>query len=155
MTITVATKYLPTKITKTGKRSPQLPRKNDYFRPISGKGKGRARIIITDAAKAQRIAMIGACNRLGLVCSKARPLITFGLWHLELVVVAGRKRGELVAGQVVPLIDSDACLAPVKDALSHAGVIDDDWRIDSDRTMRFHAHALPSYSVTLTRIDGA
>lgn len=150
--LVIDTQHLPATRTKAGKRSPQLPRKNDYFRIVKPRGPGAARLIVSEIGKAHRLAMSQAAVRAGLFCSKSKPLIASGLWALRLKVWAPRKRGELEDGLPVPLIDSDACLSPVKDALMHAGIIDDDWRIETDSTRREYRKGAPGYAVTLLRL---
>ncbi len=76
-----------------------------------------------------------------------------GLWSLEVLSIWPHQRhlegaGELANG------DADAPLSMVRDAMQRAGIIDDDMRIVSDRTLAIYRKDERRTIARLTRIDG-
>ena len=79
--------------------------------------------------------------------------IRSGLWSLEVLSIWPHQRhldgaGELANG------DADAPLSMVRDAMQRAGIIDDDMRIVSDRTLAIYRKDERRTIARLTRIDG-
>ncbi len=79
--------------------------------------------------------------------------IQSGLWSLEVLSIWPHQRhlegaGELANG------DADAPLSMVRDAMQRAGIIDDDMRIVSDRTLAIYRKDERRTIARLTRIDG-
>lgn len=107
--------------------------KNERYRLISvpiGRGKTRASTVESELAdefkEAVKVAAVKCCGA-GILLE---PGIRKGTWHLDIVSVWPTQRhhkdGTLTANG-----DADAPVAMVKDALQHAGVLDDDMRIVS------------------------
>ncbi len=127
---------------------PALPRKGAYWQlTLHGR---RPAMVQSRTAEAFVATLREAALQLGLglgplvrtpsarkklAAGSAPCAITSGLWTIHVHVTTPR-RTEMPSGEVVPLIDSDACLTPVRDALQCAGVLDDDARIVSDSTSR-------------------
>lgn len=159
VTIVVTAAELP----RTDAGGPALPRKGTYWQ-LTKHGARPAMVpsrIAEGFVASLRAAAIAAGLGVGrkirtpshrrqdkpgdLPCS-----ITAGLWRCHVHVCTPRTT-ELPSGELVPLIDSDACLTPVRDALQCAGVLDDDIRIVGDSTSRaVGPHAV---HVTLTPAD--
>ena len=79
--------------------------------------------------------------------------IQSGLWSLEVLSIWPHQRhlngaGELANG------DADAPLSMVRDAMQRSGIIDDDMRIVSDRTLAIYRKDERRTIARLTRIDG-
>lgn len=121
------------------KGSGQLPRKNVYWMMR----RGMAGLTHTKLAKGFITAVHGEALRLGWdpavvrVVKRRRvvegtPPIRGGWWVLS--VLQRTPTRNLSLDVLAPLLDSDACLSPVKDALALAGVIDNDARIVRDVT---------------------
>lgn len=124
----------------------RLPRKNAYFQAV--KAGQRASIAKTSHARAFIAALEEKARKVGLdvrptrhgptkgdaaKAYRAERPIRDGWWELDLLVVS--KRRNLSLDVLTPATDSDSCLSPVKDALQHAGILDDDARITGDRTL--------------------
>ncbi len=99
--------------------NPELPTKNRHFGFSKFGGK-----YITPRGKAFRKAL-EAMEIPSQACT--------GLWSLTLVVYTQRRGGKLADIEDEAGCDSDACLAPVRDALEAVGIIDNDARIVSNR----------------------
>lgn len=137
----------------TGELSaPFLPRKDDHKKPmiVRVNGKPAARMQLTERAYEFRCAL---ATKLGarlpplrvrstrvrrehaerwvkeqMRARGGRAVIDEGEWALELTVYAGRQALALL-GPKKPMIDPDACLSSVLDALQFVGVLDDDMRV--------------------------
>lgn len=96
---------------------PNLPTKNCYH-TVSRYG----RIVVSGGIKKKLAKCIAKAHEAGA----GTPLPTFAQpVSLHLVQYAPRKRN--VAGMSgLPYLDSDACLAAVRDALEHAGIVAND-----------------------------
>lgn len=142
--LTISDRDLP-----RSKRGGVLPRKNTYFK--IGRHGGRPGLYRTQHAVDFTTALACVAARAGIRCSPAGPPIRAGWWALDLLVLApGRLR---TLDVLLPRCDSDACLAPVKDALIYAYIIDDDARIVSDRTWVAYRQLRPEIRIRLTQID--
>lgn len=115
--------------------------KNERHRAVTIRGskktgkKDRASVIESVAAdalkEAVRVAVDDAHTNRGFAG------ITTGVWRLEVLSVWPTQR-HLADGLDVPFGDSDSPLGLIRDALQHAGAIDNDIRVVCDRTV--HAY---------------
>jgi hypothetical protein len=140
-----------TSLATTEVGNPALPRKDAYHKAARAGGYGRAMIVRTTAAEDFIARLGGLLLRNGHRCSKADPLITDGCWRLTLVQFAPRRR----KGTELALLDSDACLSPVKDALKETGVYLDDMLVVQDRTVALYRKGDPGLWICLVRLDEA
>lgn len=120
---------------KTGRPGPPLlPVKNELYKTVRRypKRKPGARRaskkkvaikILTDRHEHFRRRLQSICA--GLYVSPWAYSLRVQVWVL-------RSKGREVAGQVFPAPDNDSCLAGVKDAIQHAGVLLDDAQIVDD-----------------------
>lgn len=128
-----------------GQKTGRLPRKNAYFQAVK-RGKAPQIVKTTQAerfirvleSRARELELEVRPSRMGpkkgpeaKEYRAGRP-INVGWWALDVLVVS--KRRNLSLDVLTPAVDSDSCLSPVKDALQHAGIIDDDARVIHDRT---------------------
>jgi hypothetical protein len=120
-----------------------LPRKNSYY--AIHRGRLHRSKHATDFVLCLQI----AAARAGLRPDRGQPPIRFGWWALDLLVVAPARLRTFDV--LLPRIDSDACLAPVRDALQYAGLLDDDARIVRDRT--WTARGRPEVRIRLKPVD--
>lgn len=119
-------------------------------------------------AKAYKAAVLTAAIRAGFIApvkvrtgKKSRPTrmvysertIASGMWEIEVLSVWPRQRHH-DCGLKTANGDSDAPLAMAKDALKHAGIIDDDMRIISDKTHSMYSKGERRTVIALRRIDG-
>ncbi len=94
--------------------------KNDRYRLVKmGRRMGQAESVL---AKAYKAAVHLATTKSGM------PTIAWGLWRLDIVSWWPTQRHH-ADGTHTANGDADAPVAMVKDALQHAGIIDDDMRI--------------------------
>lgn len=105
--------------------------KNERHRLVSvplGKGRSRAAMIESPLAEEYKAAVkVAAVECCGAAVLLGRGIRT-GLWRLDIVSVWPTQRHH-EDGTHTANGDADAPVAMVKDALQHAGVIDDDMRI--------------------------
>lgn len=80
-----------------------------------------------------------------------RPTITAGLWSVKIEATWSRKR-RLSCGAVIPYADVDAPISNVHDALEHAGIFDNDNRIDEIVARRQHDPERPGVLVIIERV---
>lgn len=135
-----------------------LPRKNVYFRVDQRSGTP----YVTPEAREFRRSMRARAIAAGVLEPRSLvPAVSFGWWRLDLLVFAGRKR--LDRDVLLPFVDSEACLSPVKDAMVKctakerggpelAAVLDDDARIIADSTAVAYREGRPGLIVRLTRV---
>ncbi len=105
----------PDDLPKSPAGNPELPTKNRHF----GTSK-QGRKYITERGKKFRDA---------LARSTGAAIIAEGTWELNLKVTTARRGGKLPDIEDEAGCDSDACLAPVRDALEAVGIVDNDARI--------------------------
>lgn len=177
---TMTTEMLPRRRERAGKKftgelsAPFLPRKDDHKKPMIGKRNGKTVVLgqqLTERAYEFRnafVEMLGA--RLPSLMESATAkrckaasrwvidqaidrgyLIDGGEWKLELTVYAGRQATSKL-GPGKPLIDPDACLTPVLDALQFAGVIDDDMRVREVAVRTEYRAGKPGLRIKLRRL---
>lgn len=156
--LTFDTEHLP--VSRVGKgRGRVLPRKNAYFAVDQKTGRPYLTAIARDFRRSMRTRAIAA----GIMDPFAlTPVISSGWWVLELLVIAGRR--SLSLDVLLPLVDSDGCLSPVKDALAKCtgrptrggpemgAIIDNDARIVSDSTAIACREGRPGLRVRLVRV---
>lgn len=117
---------------------------------LGGK-KRRAATKESDLAVAFKDAMRTAAEAAGFI--HGANTINAGTWALEVLAVWPTQR-HLDDGTHTANGDSDAPLSMVKDALQHAGIIDNDMRIVTDRTLSHYAGPKQRWTVArLTRVD--
>jgi len=139
--------------------------KNDRY------GRGKAGTFEKTASKWFKAAVAKAAEARGFVAPVKIPAIKTGphkrkastvfgertirdgLWSLEVLSIWPHERhlegaAELANG------DADAPLSMVRDAMQRAGIIDDDMRIVSDRTLAIYRKDERRTIARLTRIDG-
>jgi hypothetical protein len=138
---------------RTEAGNPALPTKNTSFKPgrVGGRRSGRATILKTALHKRFIARMSEVLLRRGVTCSKAVPMIVDGTWRLTLVAYAPRRRGKTD----LPLLDSDACLSPVRDALTACGVWGDDIMTAEDRSITLYRKGDPGLWICLERLSEA
>lgn len=134
---------------------PILPRKNVYFATTRGGG-----IHLTPEARAFRKMMAAKCRQQGFLVGGPEAVIRDGWWRLELLTIAGRRN--TTRDVLLPCVDSDACLSPVKDALVKCcyvgkrelpGLIDGDDRIIGDSTHDAWREGEPGLVIRLRRVE--
>lgn len=129
---------------------PNLPTKNRYFTVGRvGGPRGRATILLSTEAKSFVQRLGGLVLRAGHHCDPSFPLIDEGSWRLTLVQFAPRRREKTD----LALLDSDACLSPVKDALQKVGVLSNDMVIVEDRTFALYRKGRPGLTILLERLS--
>ncbi len=158
LSITLRADRLPVIRRADGSRSnPYLPRKNRHWKPFKN------RMILSEQGREFRCAMasfLGAelpdgartatrYKTAKLWAEQQDPAIKQGHWQLHLTVFCARQASATDG----PYIDSDACLAPVRDALEFAGVIDNDMRIREDHTRTEYRKGEPGLVIELRRLD--
>ena len=106
--------------------------KNDRYRLVKvGKRAAQAESVLAKKYKAAVKFAAVTAEAHGL--SASRVYASAGLWRLEVISVWPKQRKHK-DGTRTAFGDSDAPIAMVKDALQHAGVIDDDMRIVGETT---------------------
>lgn len=137
---------LPRSVGKGGKG--RLPRKNVYY----AVDRRRGGIYRTPHAEQFIGALRAEAARIGLGVDREKTLrpICNGYWVLDLLVGAPEAKRTLEL--LVPKLDSDACLSPVKDALQESGILDDDGRIVRDSSTAVLSRGNPFVIVELRRI---
>lgn len=144
---------------KGGGRGRVLPRKNVYF-AVDRKTGG---YYLTPEAREFRRAVRAKAIEAGVMTGFAlEPAICSGWWRLDLLTFAPRKRDAVDV--LLPFVDSDGCLSPVKDALVKCtaklqrggpelgGVLDRDERVVADSTAIAYRPGRPGLIVRLTRV---
>jgi hypothetical protein len=126
----------------TAAPSPRLPLKNLYFQifrrgPRATLGHDKTavgwiellRALRMDARLLERFPAPEAERMKG---ETPRPIVNSGWWRFDTFHAVPRRRIELDV--LLPLVDSDAVLAPTRDCLQRAGFLDADARIVGDST---------------------
>lgn len=129
--------------------------KNERHRLIvintGGRGK-RAGTKESDLAVAFKEAIRSAAEAAGFILG-ART-IAAGTWSLEVLSIWPSKRDSLPgAGFTVANGDSDSSLPMVRDAMQHAGIIDDDMRIIGNVARSHYIKGERRTVAVLTRVD--
>jgi hypothetical protein len=115
--------------------------KNERHRAVTIRGskktgkKDRASVIESAAADALKEAVRAAVD--DAYVNRGFMGITTGVWRLEVLSVWPTQR-HLADGLDVPFGDSDSPLGLIRDALQHAGAIDNDIRVVCDRTAHIY-----------------
>ena len=111
----------------------------------------RASVKESDLAVAFKHAVLQAAWDVDITANTG-PLIAEGSWRLEVFATWPSKRA--LAGCVNAANgDSDAPLTMVRDALQHAGVVDDDMRIRQDATQADYVKGERWLVARLTRLE--
>lgn len=92
------------------------------------------------------------CFMQGLEGTKDAPVIRRGVWRITVTGYAWRHK-QLACGSLVPDLDADAVLVPLRDSLQGANIIDDDGRIIEAIGYAVHRKGKPGFRVVLERLD--
>lgn len=147
-------------LSKKGRgRGRVLPRKNVYF----GVDRSTGGVYITPEARQFRTSMRARALAAGVLSpTQLEPAIVSGWWRLDLLVFAPRRRVD--RDVMLPFLDSDGCLSPVRDALHKCtakltrggpdlgAILDDDCRIVVDSTAAVYRAGRPGLIVRLERV---
>ena len=109
--------------------------KNERYRLVSiplGRGKSRASTVESELADEFKDVVKRAAVKCHMSCLHT-PMVRVGLWRLEVLSIWPTERHH-TDGTDTANGDSDAPIAMVKDAMQHAGIIDDDMRIVGETT---------------------